>query len=227
MAIDAELLKSTAYFSGMDSAELESIKSFIQEMRVPKGNHFLSEGESSDYLYFIVSGLVKVYKTSSGGKEQVLHIAPPGDSLNDVSLFDGGLTAAGMVALTPAVLYAIRKDDIIKLLWKKPHLMMNVIKSLAQRIRRDSNLVEDLSSTQVLQRLAKLFVGRYGGEEITLGLTLTQKDMADLVGSSREMVNRSLKVLEDNGGIRLSRRKVIVLDREVLYRIAENSPDTI
>lgn len=226
MAIDIELLQSAAYFSGMDAAELESIKSHIQETRVQKGKYFLSEGEYSDYLYFIVSGLVKVYKTSSSGKEQVLHIAPPGDSLNDVSLFDGGPTAASMVALTPVVLYAIRKDDIIKLLQKKPHMMMNVIKSLAQRIRRDSNLVEDISSTQVLQRLAKLFVGRYGGEEITAGLTLTQKDIASLVGSSREMVNRSLKVLEEMGGIRLSRRKVIVLDKEVLYRTAENTADT-
>ncbi len=226
MAIDVGLLQSTAYFQGMNSAELEFVKSLMQETRVQKGEHFLSEGEHSDYLYFIVSGLVKVYKTSSGGKEQVLHIAPPGDSLNDVSLFDGGPTAAGMVALTPAVLYAIRKDDIIKLLWKKPHLMMNVIKSLAQRIRRDSSLVEDLSSTQVLQRLAKLFIGRYGGEEITLGLTLTQKDIAGLVGSSREMVNRSLRVLEENGGIRLSRRRIMVLDKKVLYRIAENSSDT-
>jgi CRP-like cAMP-binding protein len=101
--------------------------------------------------------------------------------------------------------------------------MMNVIKSLAQRIRRDSNLVEDLSSTQVLQRLAKLFIGRYGGEEVTTGLTLSQKDLAGLVGSSREMVNRSLKILEENGGIRLSRRKIIVLDRTVLNKIAGNS----
>jgi CRP/FNR family transcriptional regulator len=226
MALDAELLQSTAYFSGMDSAEMESIKSLMQETHVKKGEHFLSEGQSSDYLYFIVSGLVKVYKTSSNGKEQVLHIAPPGDSLNDVSLFDGGPTAAGMVALTTAVLYTIKKDDIIRLLWEKPQIMMNVIKSLAQRIRRDSSLVEDLSSTQVLQRLAKLFVGRYGGEEKTVGLTLTQKDIADLVGSSREMVNRSLKVLEDNNAIRLSRRRIIVLDKKALYRIAENSSGT-
>jgi CRP/FNR family cyclic AMP-dependent transcriptional regulator len=226
MAIDVELLQSTAYFSGVDSAELESIKSLVKETRVQKGERFLNEGDDSDYLYFIVSGLIKIYKTSSNGKEQVLHIAPPGDSVNDVSLFDGGPTAAGMVALTPAVLYTIRKDDIIRLLWKKPQIMMNVIKSLAQRIRRDSSLVEDLSSTQVLQRLAKLFVGRYGGEEKTLGLTLTQKDIADLVGSSREMVNRSLKVLEDNGAIRLSRRRIIVLDKKALYRIAENSSDT-
>ena len=211
------------YFRGIDAAELETIKSLIKETYVRRGEHFLSEGERSDYLYFIISGLVKVYKTSRSGKEQVLHIAPPGDSLNDVSLFDGGPTAAGMVALTPAVLYAIEKEDIIEFLQKKPQMMMNVIQSLAQRIRRDSNLVEDLSSTQVLQRLAKLFVGRYGGEEETSGLTLTQKDLAGLVGSSREMVNRCLGTLQDLGGIKVSRRRVIVLDREVLNRIAGDS----
>jgi CRP/FNR family cyclic AMP-dependent transcriptional regulator len=225
MAIDTEFLKSTAYFSGMDTAELESVKYLIKEIRVPKGKHFLAEGESSDYLYFVVSGLIKVYKTSSSGKEQVLHIAPPGDSLNDVSLFDGGPTAAGMVALTPAVLYTIRKDDIMKLLWKRPQMMMNVLKSLAQRIRRDSKLVEDLSSTQVVQKLAKLFVGKYGGEATIASFNLTQKDMAGLIGNSREMVNRSLKVLEEMGGIRLSRRRVIVLDKGVLYKMAGSSAD--
>jgi CRP-like cAMP-binding protein len=223
MTVDVKLLQSMAYFRGLSSAELESIKALVKETRVLKGEHFISEGQHSDYLYFIASGLVKVYKTSSGGKEQVLHIAPPGDSLNDVSLFDGSPTAASMVALTPVILYIIRKDDIIKLLWEKPQMMMNVIHSLAQRIRRDSNLVEDLSSTQVLQRLAKLFIGRYGGEEDTTGLTLTQKDLAGLVGASREMVNRCLKTLEESGGIKVARGSVIVLDREILNKIAEES----
>jgi CRP/FNR family transcriptional regulator, cyclic AMP receptor protein len=223
MPVEMEYLQSIGYFAGMDATELGSIRPLIREVRVPKGENFLSEGESSEYLYFIVSGLVKVFKTSAGGKEQVLHIAPPGDSLNDVSLFDEGPTAAGMVALTPAVLYAIRKDDIINLLEKNPPMTLNVIKLLARRIRRDSNLVEDISSSQVLQRLAKLFLGRYGGEEITVGLTLNQKDLAGLVGASREMVNRSLKVLEESGGIRMSRGRVIILDKAALNRIAENS----
>jgi CRP/FNR family cyclic AMP-dependent transcriptional regulator len=227
MAIDTGFLQSTAYFSWMNAGELESVKFLFQETRVPKGKHFLAEGESSDYLYFVVSGLIKVYKTSSAGKEQVLHIAPPGDSLNDVSLFDGGPTAAGMVALTPAVLYTIRKDDIMKLLGKRPQMMMNVLKSLAQRIRRDSKLVEDLSSTQVVQKLAKLFIGRYGGEVTIAGFNLTQKDMAGLVGNSREMVNRSLKVLEEMGGIRLSRGRVIVTDKKVLYKVAGSSAETV
>jgi CRP/FNR family transcriptional regulator len=227
MSIQIELLQSMKYFSGIDTAELEPIRHLFREVQYDKNSHFLSEGNYTDSLYFIVSGLVKVYKTSANGKEQVLHIAPPGDSLNDVSLYDGGPNAAGMVALTPIVLYTIDKRDIIRVLRENPRLMMNVISSLAERIRRDSSLLEDLSSSQVLARLAKLFLGRYGGEEITAGLNLTQKDMASLVGSSREMVNRSLKVIEEMGGIRLSRRRVIILDKGVLQKIAEGTSDIV
>jgi CRP/FNR family transcriptional regulator len=227
MTIQIELLQSMRYFSNIDAAQLESMRHLFREVRYDKGSHFLSEGYYTESLYFIVSGLVKVYKTSANGKEQVLHIAPPGDSLNDVSLYDGGPNAAGMVALTPVVLYSIDKKDIIRVLRENPRLMMNVISALAERIRRDSNLLEDLSSSQVLVRLAKLFLGRYGGEELTAGLNLTQKDMASLVGSSREMVNRSLKVIEEMGGIRLSRRRVLIFDKTVLQKIAEGTLDII
>ena len=227
MAIQIELLQSMKYFAGIDAAELKAIQHLFREVRYDKSYHILSEGDLTDSLYFIVSGLVKVYKTSNRGKEQVLHIAPPGDSLNDVSLYDEGPNAAGMVALTPVVLYTIKRKDIIRVLKENPRLMMNVIRALAKRIRRDSNLLEDLSSSQVLVRLAKLFLGRYGGEELTAGLNLTQKDIASLVGSSREMVNRSLKVIEDMGGIRLSRRKIFILDKDVLHKIAEGSVDAI
>jgi CRP/FNR family transcriptional regulator, cyclic AMP receptor protein len=225
MTIQSKLLQTTKYFEGIDTAQIDSLLPYFKELRLEKGALFISEGSRSDSLYFIVSGLVKVYKTSSNGKEQVLHIAPPGDSLNDVSLFDGEPNAAGMATLTPVVLYSIKKDDIFKVLRENPAIMMNVIKALASRIRRDSKLLEDISSSQVLGRLAKLFLGRYGGEDLTAGLNLTQKDLASLVGSSREMVNRSLKVIEDMGGIRLSRRKVFVLDKDILQNIAEGNPD--
>jgi CRP/FNR family transcriptional regulator, cyclic AMP receptor protein len=225
MPIQPKLLQSTKYFEGIDTAQIESILPYFKEVRHEKGAQFISEGSPSEALYFIISGLVKVYKTSANGKEQVLHIAPPGDSLNDVSLFDGEPNAAGMATLTPVVLYSIKKDDIFKILRENPAIMMNVIKALASRIRRDSKLLEDISSSQVLGRLAKLFLGRYGGEDLTAGLNLTQKDLASLVGSSREMVNRSLKIIEDMGGIRLSRRKVFILDKDVLHHIAEGNPD--
>src|SRR4030043_1799651 len=125
MTIQVELLQAMRYFSGIDAAQLEHIRHLFKEVRYDKGVHFLAEGNYTDSLYFIVSGLVKVYKTSANGKEQVLHLAPPGDSLNDVSLYDGGPNAAGMLALTPVVLYTIKKNDIIRILQDNPRLMMN------------------------------------------------------------------------------------------------------
>jgi CRP-like cAMP-binding protein len=224
MAVDIELLKTVQYFDGLSTSELESIKRLFIEKTADIGELFLAEGEWSDYLYFLISGLVKVYKTSTSGKEQILHIAPPGDSLNDVSTYDGGPTAAGMVALTPIMLYAIGKEDIKAVISDYPRVAHNIIRALSRRIRRDSNLVEDLSSKQVIGRLAKLFLGKYGGEEATLGLNLTQKDMASLVGSCREMVNRSLKVMEEKGAIRLARRRVIITDKKILSEMTTDTP---
>jgi CRP-like cAMP-binding protein len=216
MAVELESLRSVNYFSGLTTEELESIKPYISEKAVEKGDIFLFEGEWSEYLYFLIGGLVKVYKTSSSGKEQILHIAPPGESLNDVSTFDGGSNQASMFAMTPVNLYAVHKEDLMTILQAHPRIYVNILKALAYRIRRDSNLVEELSSTQVMARLAKLLLGKYAGEEATVGLWLTQQDMANMIGTCREVVNRSLKIMEEKGAIRLGRHRVVVVDRNVL-----------
>jgi CRP-like cAMP-binding protein len=227
MTVDIETLKSIRYFTDLDPTELEFIKGFIIEKTVNKGEIFLFEGRQSDYLYFVVNGLVKVYKTSPDGNEQILHIAPPGDSLNDVSTFDGGPCAASMLAMTPLHLYAIRKEELRIILKDAPTICINIIKSLANRVRRDSKLVEELSSGQVLARLAKLLLGRYAGEEATIGLSLTQQDMASMVGSRREVVNRSLKILEEKGAIRLSRHRIVVVDKTILSELVKGVEDTL
>jgi len=227
MVVEIESLKTVNYFAGLDTAELEAIKPYITEKMVAKGEVFLFEGEWSEYLYFLIGGLVKVYKTSSNGKEQILHIAPPGESLNDVSTFDGGVNQASMLAMTPVHLYAVRKEDLKHILNEHPRIYLNILKALAYRIRRDSNLVEELSSTQVMGRLAKLLLGKYAGEETTIGLYLTQQDMASMIGTCREVVNRSLKIMEEKGAIRLGRHRVIVLDRDLLADMAKQTVETM
>jgi CRP/FNR family transcriptional regulator, cyclic AMP receptor protein len=226
MAVELDLLKTINYFSGLDIEELESIAKYITEKSIDKGELFLFEGEWSDYLYFLMGGLVKVYKTSQNGKEQILHIAPPGESLNDVSTFDGGTNQASMIAMTPVLLYAIHKEDLTTILQSHPRIYINILKALAYRIRRDSNLVEELSSSQVSGRLAKLLLGKYAGEEATVGLWLTQQDMASMIGTCREVVNRSLKIMEEKGAIRLKRHRVIVLDKSILSDMAKQTVDT-
>jgi CRP-like cAMP-binding protein len=223
MTVELELLKSINYFNSLKPAELEAIQKHIIEKSVNKGEIFLFEGEWSDYLYFLISGLVKVYKSSRNGKEQILHIAPPGESLNDVSTFDGGTNQASMLAMTPVTLYGIRKEVLGTILQEHPTMYMNILKALAYRIRRDSNLVEELSSTQVIGRLAKLLLGKYAGEESTVGLWLTQQDMASMIGTCREVVNRSLKIMEDKGAIKLGRQRVIVLKKDILAEMAKTA----
>lgn len=226
MTIDLDMLKNINYFAGLNQSELAEISRYITEQNINKGEIFLFEGEWSDYLYFLMAGLVKVYKTSSNGREQILHIAPPGESLNDVSTFDGGTNQAGMLAMTPVHLYGMRKEDLKTILEQFPRIYINILKALAYRIRRDSNLVEELSSTQVMGRLAKLLMGQYAGEEATVGLWLTQQDMASMIGTAREVVNRSLKIMEENGAIRLGRHRIIVLKKDILADMAKATTDT-
>lgn len=227
MAIEIESLKAVNYFAGLDSSEVESIKRYMIEKTAEKGELFLLEGEWSEYLYFLIAGLVKVYKTSTNGKEQILHVAPPGESLNDVSTFDGGSNQASMLALTPVHLYGIRKEDLIIVLQQHQRIYLNILKALAYRIRRDSNLVGELSSSQAMARLGKLLLGKYAGEEETVGLSLTQQDMANMIGTCREVVNRSLKVMEEKGAIRLGRHRVIVLNKDILRDMAKEPTESM
>src|SRR4030042_5276936 len=143
MAVIKSILGKMLYFGGLSQEELAEVKQHIAfEKRIQKGETLLAEGEDSDYMYFIVSGSVKVYKRSPNKKEQILNITTTGESLNDVSTFDGGGSAANMLAITPVQLYAIKKQNMEDLFAKNPRIARNVARVLASRVRRDSSLVE-------------------------------------------------------------------------------------
>jgi len=108
MAIQVELLKSIPYFSGLSSAELDSVRQRIFEKTVERGEVILLEGEPAEALFFVASGAVKVFKTSAEGKEQILNIVRPGESFNDVPIFDDGPNPASAQAMGPDTLYGIR-----------------------------------------------------------------------------------------------------------------------
>ena len=215
IVIESDILSEIDYFVGLAPEELEVLKKYVSPKAVHKGEMFLLEGDRSDSLYFVISGVAKVYKISTEGKQQIINIATIGDSLNDVSTFDQGQNAANMVAMTPVLLYGIKKSDLPNILTKYPQVALNALKVLAGRVRRDSLLVETLSFNQVIGRLAKT-LHKYYVEKTLDGVKLTQQDMADMIGTSREMVNKSLKIMEDNGAIRLKRDGIDVLNKKTL-----------
>jgi CRP-like cAMP-binding protein len=225
MAVEIELLKSTPYFSGLSTPELEAIKEHVFEEAAERNDMILLEEEPANAVYFVVSGVVKVFKTSVEGKEQVLCIVKPGESFNDVAVFDGGPNPASAIAMTPAVLYGIAKADMETILREHPNLAYNVIKILSKKVRYFVSLVEDFSFRNVTDRLAKLLLEyatdhAWSGEEAGHRPRLTQQDMAAMVGTAREVVGRSLKALEDEGAIRMDRHRIVVVNKKTLEKMS-------
>lgn len=222
MTVQLDLLKRVPYFSGLSLADLESIKKLVFEKTADRAETVVLEGEPAANLYFVASGAVRVFKTSAEGKEQVLSIVRPGESFNEVPVFDGGPNPASVRAMSPVVLYEIKRNDMEDILRSHPQIALNVIKVLAKRVRQLVSLVEDLSFRHVIGRVAKILFENIRGEKGD-GPRLTQQEMAAMAGTAREVVGRSLKALEEQGAIKLDRHRIIIMDKEALQKIIEVS----
>jgi len=222
MAVQLELLKRILYFSNLNLAELESVIKVVSEKTADRAEMISLEGESADSLCFVASGVVKVFKTSAEGKEQILSIVRPGESFNDIPIFDGGPNPFSVQAMGHVLLYQIRKNDMEAILRNHPQIALSVIQVLARRVRDLASLVENLSFRHVISRVAKILLEHVGGE-MDRKPRLTQQEMAAMAGTVREVVGRSLKALEEEGAIKLDRHRIIITDKEALTKIMEVS----
>ena len=222
MTVQLEFLKSIAYFSGLSPAELDSIRQLIFEKTAERGEIILLEGEPAETLFFVASGAVKVFKTSPEGKEQILNIVRPGESFNDVAIFDDAPNPASAQAMGPVVLYGVRKGELRSIIRDHPQMSLNIIKVLAERVRQLVLLVEDLSFRHVIGRVARILL-EHAGDGAGPGPRLTQQEMAAMAGTAREVVGRSLKALEEGGAIRLDHHRIVITDRGALKEMVETS----
>jgi CRP-like cAMP-binding protein len=220
MTVEAKFLGETAYFSGLSASELESIRQLFFEKRADRGEVILLEEEPTDTLLFVARGVVKLFRTSAEGKEQTLEFLRPGESINDVPVFDGGPNPVSAQAMGPVLLYGVRKNDLEAVIRDHPRVASNVIKVFAGRIRHLVSLVEDLSFRHVIGRVAKIIMERAGNGGRP-GERLTQQEMAAMAGTAREVVGRSLKALEERGAIRLEHHRIVVTDKEALAHMVE------
>ena len=215
-----EFLQSTQYFNNLAGKdELDRVSRYVFEKKVERGELILAEGEQPQALYFVVSGAIKVFKTSPEGKEQIFGIVHSGGSFNDVPSFDGGRNPVSAQAMVPSLLYGIRKADFEIIIRENPKVAVNVSKVLASQIRQLGGLVEDLSFKHVTGRVAKILLEN-SGDGSKEKHRLTQQDMAAMAGTAREVVGRSLKSLEDDGVIKMDRHRIVIKDIDMLKDIA-------
>jgi CRP-like cAMP-binding protein len=218
MAVDSNLLHDLSYFSGLNAAELEAIKPLFLEKNVQRGELIFFEGEPADTLYFLISGIVKLFKTSAQGKEQIISLARPYEVLNDISIFDDGSNPMSAQAMSTVNLYGIKKDRLEITLRQHPYVSARIIRVLAARTRQLISLVEDLSFKHVIGRVAKILL-EHTGDGAGSAQRLTQQEMAAMAGTAREVVARSLKTLEERGLIRLDRQRIIISDKRALQEV--------
>jgi len=220
MAMDIEILKQSAYFAGFTSAEIEEAAKPFFEQSYKRGEIIAMEAEPADNLYIVASGVVKLFKTSAEGKEQILYLAHTGDSFNDVPVIDGLPNPVSAQAMVAVGLYSISKVDMLALLDKYPTAQKNSTALLAERIRDLALLVEDLSFKHVIGRVAGILL-KYAGDGSGPKPRLTQQDMAAMAGTAREVVGRSLKMLEADGSIKMNRHRIVISNKKALENMVE------
>jgi len=219
MVVQLDLLKSIPYFSGLNDSVLALIGKYVFEKKAERGEILSFEGAPSDTLYFVVAGVVKVFKISADGKEQIFSIIRPGNSFNDVPVLSGGMNLASAAAMSPVVLNGIKKKDLETVVKNHPQVALNLVQVLSRRVEELMTLVEDFSFRHVSGRVAKIlleYAGDGGGEKPRL----TQQEIAAIIGTAREMVGRSLKNLEEEGAIKMERNRIVITNKETLKNIA-------
>jgi CRP/FNR family transcriptional regulator, cyclic AMP receptor protein len=219
MVIQLSALKTIPYFAGLNEAHLALIGKHVFEKRAERGEILFFEGEPADVLYFVIEGVVKVFKTSSDGKEQIFSIIRPGDSFNDVPVISGGVNLASAGAMSTVMLNGIKKKDLEAIIKEYPQIAINIIKVLSHRVEELMALVEDFSFRRVSGRVAKILL-EYTGKDGDERPRLTQQEIAAMIGTAREMVGRSLKNLEGEQAIRIERNHIVITDRQILRDLA-------
>ncbi len=213
-------------FSALDAEAASALRASLTETTVARGETLFSEGEPGDRLYVIVDGKVKLGQTSSDGRESLLGVLGPGEMFGELSVFDPGLRTSTAVALTDAVVLGLGHDQLRIWLTGRPEVAAALLQALARRLRRTNEAMADLVFSDVPGRVAKALMelgekfGAVTAEGLMVTHDMTQEELAQLVGASRETVNKALADFAQRGWIRLESRQVLILDVERLGRRA-------
>jgi CRP/FNR family transcriptional regulator, cyclic AMP receptor protein len=222
--VDEAVIRKAPIFLGLDSSAADALRASMNLVKLRKGQSLFKEGDDGDHLFVVSSGKVKLGTKSVDGRENLLMILGPGDMFGELSLFDSGPRTATATAVTDSKLLALGQDKVIPWVKEHPEVSLQLLARLASRLRRTNEVVGDLVFSDVPGRVAKALIdlGVKFGDKRTEGLfvnhDLTQEELAQLVGASRETVNKALADFAQRGWLRLEARSVMILDYERLLK---------
>lgn len=224
MTQDEAIVRRAPLFTALDDASAATLRATMDTVRLPKGATLFSEGDEGHHLYVIIEGKLKLGTSSGDGRENLLSILGPGEMFGELSLFDAGPRTSTATAVTDVRLLSLGHDQVIPWITRHPQVALDLLERLAQRLRRTNEVVGDLVFSDVPGRVAKALIdlGDRFGKETNEGLyvhhDLTQEELAQLVGASRETVNKALADFASRNWIRLDGRAVLIIDVDRLNK---------
>jgi CRP/FNR family cyclic AMP-dependent transcriptional regulator len=224
--VDNDVLREAPLFRELDDEAAVALRASLTETRLRRGEVLFREGDSGDKLFIVTEGKVKLGKSSSDGRENLLAILGPGQMFGELSLFDPGPRSATVTAVTDCVMQSLSHDELLEWLTGRPAVARGLLAQLGSRLRKANDVVADLVFSDVPGRVAKALLdlasrfGRTADDGIHVHHDLTQEELAQLVGASRETVNKALADFASRGWLRLEPRSVVILDAERLHRRA-------
>src|ERR1700756_718886 len=223
---DDEILARAAIFRGVEPDAVAAFPKQLRPVGFRRGHVIFTEGDPGHAMYIILSGKVKIGRYSPDGRENLLSILGPSDMFGELSIFDPGPRTSNATAVTVVRAVSLDRDTLRAWIAERPEIAEQLLRVLARRLRRTNNNLADLIFTDVPGRVAKQLLQlaqRFGTQEggaMRVTHDLTQEEIAQLVGASRETVNKALADFAHRGWIRLEGKSVLISDSERLARRA-------
>ena len=216
MGIGAMNIKNISLFEGLPDEDLQAISDLAVTRQYPKNTLIICEGDHSDSLYIMLTGKVKVFLNDEEGKEVTLNIQGEGEYFGELAMLDDAPRSASVMTLEETRLAVVSKSAFDECLENNPKIALIVIRGLARRLRELTENVRSLALMDVYGRVAHtlLDLAEEKDGKLVVGQRLTQRDIASMVGASREMVSRILRDLTAGGYIS-SKNKIITINERL------------
>ena len=222
-----ELLSTHFLFRDLDSEVIEHIAKLGVKCQLGATEVLFFKGDPGDALYGVLSGRIRISTSAPSGKEIILSVMEPGDMFGEIALLDGMPRTADASALDPSVLFKIHRREFIEFIERQPSLTTHLLKMVCDRVRSTNEFVEDYIFLGLPARLAKRLLGLssyYGDSEPSedpADLHISQVELGQLMGATRETINRQLQTWRKKGWVELPKGHIKILDPEALHQLVE------
>lgn len=210
--MEVKILNGINLFESLEEDELLALSNHLVRRRFPRNSVIINEGDTTNSLYIILSGKVKVFLNDQNGKEVILNVVNAGEYFGEISLFDDGLRSASIMTMEDSQFAVLEKSSFLSCMASHPELALTIIKGLTTRLRGLSDNVRNLALMDVYGRVAhtllELAVEKDGLTVITENLTY--KELAKRVGASSKMVGRVMKDLKARGYVTKVGKNLII-----------------